>query len=520
MNILQLLRLPPAHPAAYHLVIDYRGIRMKDNLAMRTAHSAPRTKPAMALASLSLTMLLPSLGISIANIALPTLATSFGASFQQVQWVVLAFLLAMSTSLVSVGRLGDLVGRRRLVLGGIVLFVAGSVLCALAPSLPLLVAARAVQGLGAAVMMALTLALAAETVSKNRTGSAMGMLATMSAAGTALGPSLGGLLIGWFGWPAIFLINVPLGLLAFAMVFMSLPATASARLAAVRFDHLGTLVLALTLGAYATAMTLGRGRFGAVNAALLLVAVAGALLFVRVEARSASPLLRLSILRDAHFSSSFASSALVATVVMATLVVGPFYLAGALGLSAAATGLAMSAGPLVAVVMGMPAGRLVDHFGHKAITRTGLYAMAAGSLSLALPPLVAGAAGYIGPLVVITGGYALFQSANNTAVMANVAQQQRGVISGVLTLSRNLGLISGASLMGAVFAHGAGTADVARAAPSAIATGMHLTYAVATLMLVGAILIARAAGRRQVTPSQPAASARGKSAPCRPQRPD
>lgn len=463
---------------------------MKDKLA-------PLTYPAAALAGLSLTMLLPSLGISIANIALPTLAQSFNASFQQVQWVVLAFLLAVSASLVSAGRLGDLVGRRRLLLGGIALFVAGSVLCALAPSLPLLVAARGVQGLGAAVMMALTLALVAETVPRNRTGSAMGMLATMSAAGTALGPSLGGMLIAWFGWPAIFLINVPLGALAFAVVYLSLPRTAPAHLEGLAFDHPGTLVLALTLGAYAAAMTLGRGQFGAVNAALLLVAVAGALIFVRVEARSPSPLLRLSILRDAHFGSSFAMSALVATVLMATLVVGPFYLSGALGLSPAATGLAMSTGPLVAAVTGMPAGRLVDRFGHGAITRGGLHAMALGALSLALPPLVPGAAGYIGPLVLLTGGYALFQAANNTAVMAKVAPDRRGAISGVLTLSRNLGLISGASLMGALFAHGAGTADVARAAPSALAAGMQLTYAIATLMLAGAMLVARAARRRR-----------------------
>lgn len=473
---------------------------MKDNSAVPASGGEPRTTSAMALASLSLTMLLPSLGISIANIALPTLAQSFGASFPQVQWVVLAFLLAMSTSLVSAGRLGDLVGRRRLVLHGILLFVAGSVLCALAPSLPLLVAARTVQGLGAAVMMALTFALVGETVPKNRTGSAMGMLATMSAVGTALGPSLGGALIGWFGWPAIFLVNVPLGLLAFAMAFLSLPRTAS-RVATVRFDHLGTLVLVLTLGAYATAMTPGHGGFGAVNAVLLLVAAVGALLFVRIEARSPSPLLRLSLLREAHFSSSFAMSALVATVLMATLVVGPFYLTGALGLSATATGFAMSTGPLVAAVVGMPTGRLVDAFGHGAMVRIGVYVMVVGTLGLALPPLIPGVAGYVGPLVLITGGYALFQAANNTAVMANVAQDQRGVISGVLALSRNLGLISGASLMGTLFANGVGAADLARAAPSAIAAGMHLTYAVATLMLVAVILIARAAARRLVIQS-------------------
>ena len=163
-----------------------------------------------ALASLSLSMLLSSLGTSIANVGLPTLAQAFGASFQEVQWVVLAYLLAITTLIVSVGRLGDLIGRRRLLLAGIVLFTVASVLCGVAPTLWLLIAARAAQGLGAAVMMALTMAFVGETVPKARTGSAMGLLGTMSAVGTALGPSLGGVLIAGFGWRAIFLVNLPL----------------------------------------------------------------------------------------------------------------------------------------------------------------------------------------------------------------------------------------------------------------------------------------------------------------------
>lgn len=143
-----------------------------------------------ALASLSLSMLLSSLGTSIANVGLPTLAQAFNASFQQVQWVVLAYLLAITTLIVSVGRLGDLAGRRRLLLAGIFLFTVASALCGLAPTLSLLIASRAVQGLGAAIMMALTMAFVGETVPKAKTGSAMGLLGTMSAIGTALGPSL------------------------------------------------------------------------------------------------------------------------------------------------------------------------------------------------------------------------------------------------------------------------------------------------------------------------------------------
>src|SRR5436190_7520539 len=167
------------------------------------------------LASLSLSMLLSSLGTSIANVALPTLAQAFNASFQDVQWVVLAYLLAITTLIVSVGRVGDIAGRRRLLLAGIFLFTLASALCGVAPSLWLLIAARAAQGLGAAIMMALTMAFVGETVPKDRIGSAMGLLGTMSAMGTALGPSLGGFLIAALGWQTIFLVNVPLGVLAF-----------------------------------------------------------------------------------------------------------------------------------------------------------------------------------------------------------------------------------------------------------------------------------------------------------------
>jgi EmrB/QacA subfamily drug resistance transporter len=451
---------------------------------------AARGGPA-ALAALALAMLLASLGTSIANIALPTLAQAFGASFQHIQWVVLAYLLAITVFIVSAGRLGDLFGRRRLMLAGIVLFAAGALGCAAAPTLGLLIAARALQGLGAALMMSLTLALVGETVPRDRTGSAMGLLATMSAVGTALGPSLGGWLIAHYGWPAIFLLNLPLCLLAFALAWFTLPATRPEG-KRVRFDSLGTAVLAFALACYALAMTLGRGRPGPLNAGLLLLAVAGAWLFVRVQASSPSPLLHLTLLREPQFASSFAMSALVATVVMATLVVGPFYLSRALGLDPARVGLLMSSGPVAAALIGWPAGRLVDRFGAARTTQGGLYAMGTGALGLTLLPAPLGEAGYVLPLVLLTAGYGLFQAANNTGVMAAVAPARRGVVSAVLTLSRNLGLISGAALMAALFALGSG-APLEQAAPAAVARGMRLTYAAATLLLLGAFAMARGA---------------------------
>ncbi|HYG88779.1 MAG TPA: MFS transporter [Azospirillum sp.] len=455
-----------------------------------------------ALAGLSACVLLSSLGTSVANVALPTLAEAFGASFQQVQWVVVAYLLAITTLIVGVGRLGDRVGRRRLLLAGLALFTAASALCGAAPTLWLLVAARAAQGLGAAVMMALALAFVGQAVAKERTGSAMGLLGTMSAVGTALGPSLGGALIAGLGWRAIFLVNLPLGVLALFLVWRRLPADRAVP-AAERpgFDSLGTLLLALTLGAYALAMTVGRGSFGPLNAGLLLAAVLGAGLFVRAEARASSPLVRPAMFRDPGLGAGLATSLLVATVMMATLVVGPFYLARTLGLDTALVGLVMSVGPAMAALTGVPAGRAVDRFGAWRMTVAGLLGTGAGCGLLATIPATLGVPGYGAAIAVTTAGYALFQTANNTAVLADVAPDRRGVVSGMLTLSRNLGLVTGASVMGAVFAFASGSGDMAAAVPGAIDGGMRVTFALAAVLIGVALAIAVVSRARTVEPA-------------------
>ena len=445
-----------------------------------------------ALAGLALAILLASLGTSIANVALPTLAQSFGASFQAVQWVVLAYLLAITTAVVSVGRLGDLTGRRRLLVAGTGLFTVASALGGVAPGLWTLVAARTAQGLGAAVMLALAMALVAEAVPRERTGSAMGLLGTMSAVGTALGPSLGGLLIAGLGWRAIFLVAVPLGAVAAVLVHRCLPAgprlPESERAA---FDHRGTLLLAATLAAYTLAMTVGGGSFGALNAALLAGAAAGAAAFVLAQSSARSPLIRPAMLRSRRLSAGLATSALVSTVMMTTLVVGPFYLTGALGLGPALVGLVMTTGPLVAALAGVPAGRLADRAGAQRTAVIGLAGIGAGSVALAAVPVSLGVAGYVVPLVVLTASYALFQTANNTHVMAGAGAGQRGVTSGMLNLSRNLGLITGASVMGAVFSVAAGTGDIEVATAGAVATGMHVTFLVAAALIAAALAVLR-----------------------------
>lgn len=459
-----------------------------------------------ALTGLAMSMLLSSLGTSVANAAMPTLAQAFGATFREVQWVVLAYLLAVTTLIVTAGRLGDLLGRRRLLVAGVSLFTVSSALCGLAPTLWLLIAARAAQGLGAAAMLALTTAFVAGTVPRAETGRAMGLLGTVSAVGTALGPTLGGVLIAASGWRAVFLVSVPLGVLAALLTHRHLPADRPFRNGdAVAIDHPGTLLLALTLAAYALAMTLGRARFGPFNVALLVAAVCGAGLFVLVERRARSPLIQLALFGDPGLRAGLMTSALVSTVMMATLVVGPFYLSRALGLDTTAVGLALSVGPLVAALAGLPAGRLVDRHGAGRTAVAGLLGTTAGAVGLSTLPTTSGLAGYVAPLAVLTAGYALFQTANNTAVMVGIRQDRRGVVSAMLNLSRNLGLATGVAVMGAVFGTGTGVMDVTTARPEDIAAGMRVTFGVAAALSVVALAIA-AGGLASIAGSPPVVS--------------
>ncbi|AQT94123.1 MFS transporter [Pseudomonas azotoformans] len=378
------------------------------------------------LVGLSLSMLLASLGTSIANVGLPSLAQAFEASFHAVQWVVLAYLLAITAVIVSAGSLGDHLGRRRLLLAGLLLFTVACGLCGVAPALEWLIAARILQGLGAAVMMAMALGMVGDTVAKERTGRVMGLLGTMSAVGTAMGPSLGGVLLSLWGWRAIFLVGVPLGSVAVALAYHYLPVD-------------------------------------------------------RPRAPASTGLGFWSSLQVPALRAGLAMSALVAAVIMATFVVGPFYLSRGLGLDPEWMGLAMALGPCVAACAGVPAGRLTDRFGSQRMTLAGLALLACGALLLSL---ASGLVAYLTSLVILTTGYSLFQAANNTAVMSDVDGSRRGTVSGLLNLSRNLGLIFGASVLGAVFAWA--SPDVTRALPQSVAFGLHVTFSVA----LGLILLA------------------------------
>lgn len=404
--------------------------------------TAPRVSSGP-VAGLTLAALLAALGTSVANVALPTLAEEFGIASGRAQWVVLAYLLAMTVTAVQVGRLGDRFGRQRILLIGLLVFLAATLACALAPSFTFLVTARAVQGIGAAVLVALPLAIARDLFPSERLGSVMGVLGTAAAVGTALGPAAGGLLLSAFGWPAMFLAVLPLGVLALVLLI----------------GRLSVLV---------------DGSPGSRR---------------KPSARGGT----VALMRTLPFSAALVMNLLVATVMMSTLIVGPFVLTTGLGLSVAGVGYAMAVGPVVAAVSGVIAGRAVDRAGSARGTALGLGIMTLGMVALAVLPSLLGLSGYVLALVTLTPGYQLFLAANNTAALSVVGVRDRGAASGLLSLSRNLGLIAGASVMGAIYAAVAdwsvsGGMTVAGASLS----GMHVTFGVGACLVVVALAVAAA----------------------------
>ncbi|HEX8544708.1 MAG TPA: MFS transporter [Pseudomonas sp.] len=380
--------------------------------------------------TLALAMLLASLGTSIANIALPALAEAFFAPFVEVQAVVIAYLAAMTTTVVIAGRLGDNHGLKPALLAGIGLFFIGSLLGGLAPNLWSLIGARALQGIGAAFLMTLSMALMRQTASEASVGRAMGLLGTVSALGTALGSSLGGLVIPAMGWRGIFWMQLPLAAIALFLAFTLLPSDAG---------------------------------------------------------KEKAPSVSLWSVLNTGLVPNLLVNLLVAAVMMTTLVVGPFYLGLGLGLKERSVGFLMAIGPVISIFSGVPSGRLVDAWGSSRVLAIGLVLMAVGAFLLALLPNMIGVVGYVLSIIVLTPGYQLFQSANNTAALADVSTDRRGTVSGLLSLSRNIGLIGGASIMGTVFAFGVGTEELAHAAPAAIASGMQLTFLLAGGMITVAI---------------------------------
>ena len=388
---------------------------------------------------------------SVVNIALPTLTRHFGVAITSVEWVVLAYLLTISTLLLTFGRLGDIIGLKPLYLTGFAIFVVGSATCAVAWDIWALVASRAVQGIGAGMLFAVGPAIITQTFPPTERGKALGLVGISVSAGLAVGPTLGGLLIAAGGWRLVFLINLPIGITAFSLALRVLDLE---KPRAQRFDPYGAVLSFLALFPLLLALSKGDGwGWGSpLVLGLLGAALAGAVLFVVAETNVAQPVLDLTLFRNRLFSAA-TSSALASYVVVASVIfLMPFYFTETRGFTVAHAGLLLTPIPAAMALLGPVSGAVSDRIGSRLLSTTGLLVSAAGLVALTRLSVDTGVMGIILRLLTVGVGMALFQSPNSSALMGSVPRHRLGIASGMVAMARNVGMVLGVSLAAVVLA--------------------------------------------------------------------
>jgi len=443
-----------------------------------------------ALLGIGMGMLMSTLDASIVNVSLPTLVRALNTDFATVQWVVLSYLLVITTLMLSVARLGDMLGKKKLYNIGLVIFTIGSLLCGLAPTVGWLIAFRAVQGVGAVMLTALGTAIITEVFPPEERGRALGIGGGIVAVGIALGPTVGGLLIGTIGWRSVFLVNVPIGILAAFIVHRVIPTLARDE-AAKRFDIVGAAIMFVTVGSYALGMTLGQdmGFSTPLVLGLLATAVVGLLLFVLVESRVQDPMIELGLFKNVLFGVNLLMGLLVFVMIGGQFII-PFYLELVKGYPTEQVGLLMAVFPVSMGLVAPASGALSDRFGSRVISLIGLVVIVLGCLALSTLTVETTMLGYILRMAPLGIGVGMFNSPNNSAIMGTAPKHRLGVASGLLSLSRTLGQTSGIPLAGAVLttivvANSALSisADVTTAPPEALVAGVTGTFRLAAFII-------------------------------------
>lgn len=469
------------------------------------------------LFGVSLGVLMSTIDGSIVNIALRTLVQELHTSFAMVEWVVLSYLLVITALLLGVARLGDILGKKRIYTAGLAIFTLGSLLCGIASDVGWLIAFRAVQGMGAVMVMALGTAIVTEAFPPRERGRALGIVGSAVSVGVAIGPSLGGVLLGTAGWRSIFLVNLPIGILAVAIVSLTVPNTPPAAVRQ-RFDVVGALVLTATMVCYALGMTLvqERGLADPLILGLMAVSLVGIVAFIAVESKVAQPMIQLGMFRNVLFSLSLALGVIVFVVMASNTLIMPFFLEQGMGYSVTQTGLMLAVVPVVTAVIAPFSGWLSDRYGPRIISLIGLAIMVVGYFLAATLSQDVGIMGYFVRMVPISIGIGVFQSPNNSAVMNAVRRDQIGVASGLLALSRTIGQTTGIPLMGALFAGyvaSSGSSSTETAAPAAIVLGTQGTLQIAAWGILAAFALAAVVFWLNRHRLRPAASAAPVEAP-------
>lgn len=442
----------------------------------------------LVLAAVGVGTFMSALDASIVSVALPVIRQDFTAPVASVEWVVTMYLLVVSATLLGFGRLGDLRGHKASYLGGFAIFTGASVLCALAPSLATLTAFRAVQAIGAAMLFANAPAILTATFPPERRGRVLGLQAAMTYLGLTVGPPLGGFLVGALTWRAIFFVNLPIGLMAAALAFGAITADRSTA-AEEGFDFLGAGSFGLGLAALLLALNRGHdwgwGSPGVLGLAAAALAFLGAFLFR--ERRAPHPMLDLSLFRDRTFSSSTAAALLNYVAAYSIVFLMPFYLIQGRGLQPGRAGLLLAVQSLVMALVAPLSGALSDRVGSRWLAAAGMLVLACAMLLLSRLDASAPAWSPAAPLALAGLGVGLFVSPNSSAMLGAVPARRRGIASAVLAEARNVGMVLGVGVAGAVF-----TANLAGRAPGPtpeLFAGISSAFAVAAVVALAAAAV-------------------------------
>ncbi len=436
-----------------------------------------------AMLAIGIGMFMGALDMSIINVSLPTLMVQLNTEFVVVQWVIISYSLIITSVMLGVARLGDMFDKKKLNILGLVLFTLGSFLCGLSSTVGWLIMFRILQGLGAVIIQALGMAVIVETVPPEERGRSIGILGGSSSIAFALGPAIGGVILGSIGWRWIFLFNIPFGLFAIWAAIKFLPKIPS-RETNQKFDIWGACILFIALGCFALGMTLGQDqgfKIGIVQT-LLMIAGVGLALFLTVQRKVKFPMVDLSLFKNVGFCLNLLMG-FIAFVTISGFFLMPFFLQFVRHYTPRQIGFIMMVTPVCVGIFSFISGNLSDRFGTRGLSISGMLLMAAGCLSVSTLTPETGVVGYLLRLVPLGIGLGTFSSPNNSAVMGAAPPERLGVASGLLSLSRSLAQTIGMPIMGTIFSATLVSytkletlPDISEVAPDALVKGLTMTY--------------------------------------------
>ena len=433
----------------------------------------------------------------IVNVALPTIAAEFGADLPFAQWAITIYLLTIACLLPAFGRLGDMSGRRNKYALGFFIFTVASLCCGAAASMWWVIAGRGLQAVGAALLMANGPAIVVMSFPGPQRGRALGVIGMVVSLGSLVGPSLGGFLVGWLGWPSIFFVNLPVGLAGLWLVYTVLPN--DKRSGQGSFDLPGAVLYAVAIIFLLTAITHG-GRWGWGSPGILTcltVFVAGLWFFLRRQARVAYPLVDLSLFRIRSLVMGNLASLLAFMSLMANAVMMPFFLTRVAGLEPGTVGSVMAVMPLVMTVAAPVSGYFSEKVSHALLTGLGLGITACALYSQTLLTADASLTRMALGQAAMGLGLGVFLSPNNNAVLGSAPREKSGVAGSIMALVRNLGLVGGIASATAVFEAWRSTAFLHGADDlTAFTSGFRASLAFAACLALAGALCSITRGRR------------------------